>query len=182
MANKKLKYFSQLFISNWFTIEQQVGIFYVNKKKAPVSFPTGAEEKTGSYLLSHTLAYSTIGDERLNCWVRDGIRCFPLSMTARKNFELQISHLLESALEDSLKKKVKSLDRLVLVSSTHHCAYTPNLSTMSSSWGLIGNSYLEGGLAFRCFQRLSFPNIATWLCTWQYNQHTIGSSTSVLSY
>jgi len=81
-----------------------------------------------------------------------------------------------------LKKSVKSLDRLVLVSWMHCCTYTPNLSTMWSSWGLIGNFYLEGGLAFRCFQRLSFPNVATRLCIWRYNRHTIGSFTSVLSY
>jgi hypothetical protein len=28
------------------------------------------------------------------------------------------------------KKVVKPMDRLVLVSSTHYCAYTPNLSNM----------------------------------------------------
>ena len=55
------------------------------------------------------------------------------------------------------------MDRLVLVSSTHYCAYTPNLLTTSSIWCLIGIPYLEGGLAFRCFQRLSFPYIATQL-------------------
>jgi hypothetical protein len=46
----------------------------------------------------------------------------------------------------------------------------------------LGIPYLEGGLAFRCFQRLSFPNIATRQCPWQNNRLTIGSSTSVLSY
>ena len=46
----------------------------------------------------------------------------------------------------------------------------------------IGIPYLEGGLAFRCFQRLSFPNIATRQCSWQNNRNTIGLSTSVLSY
>ena len=43
---------------------------------------------------------------------------------------------------------------------------TSNLSTLSSSRSLIGIPNLEGGLAFRCFQRLSFPNLATRLCTW----------------
>ena len=46
----------------------------------------------------------------------------------------------------------------------------------------IGIPYLRVGLAFRCFQRLSSPNIATRLCTWQYNRYTIGLSTPVLSY
>ena len=53
------------------------------------------------------------------------------------------------------------MDVLVLVSSTYCYAYTPSLSTLSSSGHLIGILYLEGGLAFRCFQRLSFPNLAT---------------------
>ncbi len=51
--------------------------------------------------------------------------------------------------------------------------YTSHLFTLSSSRCLIDIPYLEGGLAFRCFQRFSFPNIATRLCTWQYNRHSI---------
>ena len=39
-----------------------------------------------SNLLSHTLVYSTIGEERLNCWVRDGIRCVPLSMSTKQTW------------------------------------------------------------------------------------------------
>ncbi len=38
------------------------------------------------------------------------------------------------------------------------------------------------GFPLRCFQRLSFPNIATWQCNWHHNQHTRGLSTPVLSY
>ena len=172
------------------------------------------KEKLGNVLLFHTLVYSTIGDEGLNCWVRDGIRCLSFSMVTKKDCRKNVFHWYEMALEEfshfltaqflalvfslfiiidliptskdyadnEKNKMIKPMDSLVLVSSTYCYAYTPNLSTLSSSGSLIGIPYLEGGLAFRCFQRLSFPNIATRLCTWQYNRHTIGSSTSVLSY
>ena len=48
--------------------------------------------------------------------------------------------------------------------------YTPGLSRWSSSTDLQGTevpgrSYLRGGLALRCFQRLSFPHIATRRCS-----------------
>ena len=45
-----------------------------------------------------------------------------------------------------------------------------------------GKSYLEGGFVLRCFQLLSFPNLATRLCSWQSNRCTIGLSIPVLSY
>ena len=37
------------------------------KKKPPPTCVDEGERKPGGYLLSHTLVYSTIGDERLNC-------------------------------------------------------------------------------------------------------------------
>ena len=43
-------------------------------------------------------------------------------------------------------------------------------------------SFLVGGFALRCFQRLSRPYLATRLCTWQYNRYTRGMSIPVLSY
>ena len=43
-------------------------------------------------------------------------------------------------------------------------------------------SHLEAGFPLRCFQRLSFPNIATGQCHWRDNPNTRGSSTPVLSY
>jgi hypothetical protein len=43
-------------------------------------------------------------------------------------------------------------------------------------------SHLGAGFPLRCFQRLSFPNIATRQCHWHDNRYTRGSSTPVLSY
>ena len=39
-----------------------------------------------------------------------------------------------------------------------------------------------GGFTLRCLQRLSLPDLATLLCTWQYNRYTSGPSIPVLSY
>ena len=80
----------------------------------------------------------------------------------------------------------QALDRLVTVSSIHCCTSTSVLSTWSSSRGLTsfcyGISHLEGGFTLRCLQRLSLPDLATRLCTWQYNRYTSGPSNPVLSY
>ena len=45
-----------------------------------------------------------------------------------------------------------------------------------------GTSHLQGGLALRCFQRLSFPDIATQRCLCRDNWNTRGRSFPVLSY
>ena len=51
------------------------------------------------------------------------------------------------------------------------------------SGGLLpGRSCLGGGLALRCFQRLSVPYIATQRCHWRDNWNTRGTSFPVLSY
>jgi hypothetical protein len=42
--------------------------------------------------------------------------------------------------------------------------------------------YLGVGFPLRCFQRLSFPDIATGRCTWRYSPQTRGQFISVLSY
>ena len=88
------------------------------------------------------------------------------------------------------------LDRLVSVNSTYRYASIPDLSTSSSSRGLTylprrlqgvlllsyGRSHLGVGFALRCFQRLSFPCLATQLCRWHDNWCTSGRSIPVLSY
>ena len=45
-----------------------------------------------------------------------------------------------------------------------------------------GRIHLGRGLALRCFQRLSLPNIATQRCRGRDNWNTSGSSDPVLSY
>ena len=80
----------------------------------------------------------------------------------------------------------QALDLLVSVRSMHCCTYTPDLSTLSSSRGLTSlcceRSHLRAGFTLRCFQRLSFPNVATQRYAWRHNWYTMDSSTPVLSY
>ena len=80
----------------------------------------------------------------------------------------------------------QALDLLVPASSTHRCASTASLSTLSSSRGLTslrcGNLLLEGGFTLRCLQRLSLPYFASLLCRWHDNSCTSGTSIPVLSY
>ena len=88
-------------------------------------------------------------------------------------FILMLSHLVHSKLHTvfhSIHQQGQAFDLLVSVSCIHYCTSTSDLSTSSSSRGLIdllsGISYLEGGFTLRCLQRLSRPDLATRLCTW----------------
>ena len=68
----------------------------------------------------------------------------------------------------------------------HYCAFTADLSTLSSLRGLTrfrdGNLLLEVGFTLRCLQRLSTPHFASQLCRWHDNCCTRDASTPVLSY
>ncbi len=48
--------------------------------------------------------------------------------------------------------------------------------------GSRGKPGFEAGFPLRCFQRLSFPHLATRLCRWRDNRSTRGASIPVLSY
>ena len=67
----------------------------------------------------------------------------------------------------------------------HYCAFTADLSTLSSSRGLTslryGSLLLEVGFTLRCLQRLSHPYFASLLCRWHDNSCTSGTSIPVLS-
>ncbi len=79
--------------------------------------------------------------------------------------------------------KVKPHGSLVPVSSTHRCAYTPGLSTSSSSTflqdsqGVRENSSRGKSFVLRCFQHLSLPHLATGQCHWHDNPNTSDAST-----
>ena len=83
---------------------------------------------------------------------------------------------------------VRGVGPLVPVGSrAPRSASTSGLSTRCSGGGLsprVGawKPHLGAGFPLRCFQRLSFPNVANQPCTWRYNWHTRGSSIPVLSY
>ena len=98
-----------------------------------------------------------------------------------QTFEFAVCFYFFSAIHLS-----QALDILVSVRSIHCCTYTPDLSTSSSlrclTRLLYERSHLKAGFTLRCFQRLSFPNVATQLYPWRDNWYTSGSSTPVLSY
>jgi hypothetical protein len=48
--------------------------------------------------------------------------------------------------------------------------------------GSQGKPGFEAGFPLRCFQRLSFPHLATRLYRWRDNRSTRGASIPVLSY
>ena len=80
----------------------------------------------------------------------------------------------------------QALGLLVPVSLIRCRTYTSGLSTLSSLRGLTSfrceRPHLKAGFTLRCFQRLSFPDVATQLYPWRDNWYTIGPSTPVLSY
>ena len=57
-----------------------------------------------------------------------------------------------------------------------------NVIVSHGSYHYWGRSFLVGGFALRCFQRLSRPQVATQLCSWQNNWCTRATSIPVLSY
>ena len=136
---------------------------------------------------------STIGARGLNFCVRNGYRCDPSAIITRIFYSLWV-HLSSLKTKQCIKYLFQfsnlllgqALDLLVSVSSMNHFTYTPDLSTRSSLWSLTslrnGKSHLKVCFALRCFQRLSFPDIATQLCLWRDNWCTSGLSNPVLSY
>ena len=139
---------------------------------------------------------STIGDRGLNFCVRYGYRCDPASIITRifstpwvrlplpQNYTVLFT--LNTKSSNLLTFLGQALDLLVSVSSIDHSTYTPDLSTSSSLWSLTssqnGKSHLKVCFALRCFQRLSYPDLATQLCLWRDNWFTSGLSNPVLSY
>jgi len=64
----------------------------------------------------------------------------------------------------------------------HIAVRTPSAYHVIISYGSQTIPYLEVCFTLRCFQRLSFPNLATLRCLWQDSRYTRGQFTPVLSY
>ena len=133
--------------------------------------------------LPHGHPWSTISAIELNFPVRNGKECFLYAIITRYQsvlWKLHMNFCWSSVFIG------QALDLLVSVSWTCYHAYTSDLSTLCSSRGLTslcyGKSHLEVGFTLRCFQRLSLPDLATQLCSWQNNWYTRGQSIPVLSY
>ena len=128
---------------------------------------SGAEEEFGSFLLSRAKMRSIIGEEELNCRVRNGIGCTLYSVAAkslrtarfargsglfpghmpRRNFRRNI---IDREWKEEFGDKSHGL--LVLVSSTPHGASTSSLSTWWSTTAL--QDLRQGELILRQASRL----------------------------
>ena len=133
----------------------------------------------------------TFGAEKLNFCVRDGNRWDLLAIITGNlsTFRtLKTSYWIAFEISRSLNIRfLRSSPRPISIDNlTHHCVYSVNLSTLSSSRGLTdlchGILFLKGGFTLRCFQRLSRPHFASLLCRWHDNSCTRGTSTPVLAY
>ena len=135
--------------------------------------------KPGNDLLFHTLRCSTIGAEKFNGRVRDGIGFRPLArITKLINYiKSRISYQM------NIKDKNDQANRVISTSQLH---VLPHFHTWPINVVVFHDSHgrtsFEGGFPLRCFQRLSRPYIATLLCRWRDNRSTRGTSTPVLSY
>ena len=69
------------------------------------------------------------------------------------------------------------------ITALPHLTYQrPGLERLFSALKVQGKSHLRASFTLRCFQRLSFPDLATRLCYWRNNRSTRDLSIPVLSY
>ena len=132
-------------------------LFFCMAKKGPAA----SYSRTGG-------SRTTLGDGALDCRVRNGNGYDSSSVaTGLKagNGELKRTTAHPSDAAEEPIDQAKPHVGLVPVSSRDRSPYTPGLSRSSSATRLqsvsAGKACLRGGLALRCFQRLSVPDIAT---------------------
>ena len=114
--------------------------------------------------LPQTCACSTIGAEGLNCRVRDGNGCDPFAMITQKSSNTR----WHTCCMSKIHFMVKPNGLLVTVSSTYCYAYTPGLSTWSSSTALLRTFTSLGDLILGMVSRLyafsAYPNQTSLPC------------------
>ena len=83
----------------------------------------------------------------------------------------------------SIKDKKDQVNRVISTSQLHMLPYFHtwpiNVVVFHDSQGIPS---FKAGFPLRCFQRLSFPYLATLRCHWHDNRYTRGMSIPVLSY
>ena len=193
------------FFYHWLRWAPDIGSFLSARKRKPpqTEICGGSYREPGDDLLSLEIQPTIIGAEAFHCPVRNGKEWDRHAMVTRLKKGGKVKHSSFRAAMQSLSNslevfselfcsrlhgyRIKLHEQLVLVSSTPHSACTSNLSTSWSRTTLQGGlasrkTYLQAGFPLRCFQRLSFPHIATRRCHWRDNRYTRGESTPVLSY
>ena len=107
------------------------------------------------------------------------------SKLIRRNF-LNLAFFLNEYFASALPFFKSSLRHISIgpLNGLHHLHSRPiNLIFFEVSYKIaLERSHLKAGFTLRCFQRLSFPDVATQLYPWRDNWYTIGPSTPVLSY
>ena len=135
--------------------------------------------RSGSDLLSHALRRSTIGATVLNHRVRNGIGCFTRAMTTKPEQRTSRDTVFQSRASTGSNQAGRAI-------STGQLNALPRLHPRPIEVVVFhcpsGRPCFEVGFPLRCFQRLSFPHIATLRCGWRHNRYTSGASTPVLSY
>ena len=131
---------------------------------------------------------STIGAGGLNCRVRDGNGCDPTAMTTG-NMSTEASLENSTASTNFLpQKRLKPSPRPISTGqlNTLPCLHFRPINVVVCHGPYPvnpgGRSHLRTGFPLRCFQRLSFPQVANQPCSWQNNWHTRAASVPVLSY
>ena len=172
-------------MANWtkFTEEEmmlQGFIFYIFSPKKKPSI-LRVLKVPGNDLLSHAgFPRSTIGATGLNFRVRDGIGCNTCAIVAEEKFR-ELMRIFKWS--KKIDKAIRLISTTQLNILLHLHLWPINVVVYNESYyQMIGRTNLRSGFALICFQRLSFPNIATQRCFWWNNWYTRGSSTSVLSY
>ena len=128
----------------------------------------------------------------LNYCVRYGYRWNHLGIVTRYSLfsflkDINLSKPLRRLLCSKSFLFFKSSSRLISTSTLHSLlnfySWPINLVIFKVSFKLsLRETHLKASFTLRCFQRLSFPDVATQLYPWRDNWYTIGPSTPVLSY
>ena len=177
----------------------------MGKKKVPAGCcqPGGPRDKFPAACYSPTgKPRSTLAAETLHYRVRNGNGCYLPAMATGKNpapaeagkesivlslAALPAAFAAPSRLSAGFSKngqtaRLISTGRLNGSPRFHLRPIEVVVYNLPSGGLRPGRSCLGGGLALRCFQRLSFPHIATQRCRWRDNWNTRGASFPVLSY
>ena len=117
----------------------------------------------GDYLLSHaSLPRSTIGATGLIFRVRDGIGCNSCAMITGENFRELMQIFNRSK---KIDKAFRPISTTQLNTLLYLHLWPINVVVYNEPYyQMIGRTNLRTGFALICFQRLSFPNVATQRC------------------
>ncbi len=120
----------------------------------------------GDDLLSHAgFPRNIIGAIGLNCRVRNGNGCYPYAIVAGIISKSDGDNVVVILQREKFDKVVRDISTAQLNMLPYLHLQPINVVVFNDPYYLaVGRSYLGSGFALICFQRLSFPNIATQRC------------------